>query len=42
VHSQAHRQPLPMLSTLNRDAQMRLEEDNVKQCLNYAREQLSL
>jgi hypothetical protein len=33
---------LPTLNHLDRTAQMRLEEDNVKQCLYYAREQFSL
>jgi 3-oxoisoapionate decarboxylase len=42
VHQQAHRQPLPMLTNLDHAAQLRLEEDNIKQCLNYAREQLGL
>ena len=34
--------PLPRLDPLEKRAQMRLEEDNVKQCLFYAREQLGL
>ncbi len=34
--------PLPVPSALPHDAQMRVEEDNVKQCLNYAREHLGL
>ena len=42
VRAQQHRQPLPMLTTLNQEAQLRLEEDNIKSCLNYAREQLGL
>jgi 3-oxoisoapionate decarboxylase len=42
VRSQAKRQHLPALDQLDRASQLRLEEDNVKQCLNYAREQLAL
>ena len=34
--------PLPMLTTLPAKAQGDVEEDNVKQCLNYARERLAL
>jgi len=34
--------PLPVVSGLSHDVQLRLEEDNVKQCLNYAREHLGL
>jgi len=34
--------PLPVVNGLAHDAQLRLEEDNVKQCLNYAREHLGL
>jgi 3-oxoisoapionate decarboxylase len=34
--------PLPMLTTLPVKAQGEVEEDNVKQCLNYARERLAL
>ena len=33
---------LPYISKLSHDAQMRLEEDNVKMCLHYAREKLNL
>ncbi len=33
---------LPYLDGLPKDAQMRVENDNVKQCLHYAREQLAL
>lgn len=33
---------LPRLDHLDQGAQLRLEEDNVKQCLHYARNQLSL
>jgi sugar phosphate isomerase/epimerase len=35
-------EPLPRIDRLNPAAQLRLEEDNVKQCLHYAREQLGL
>jgi len=41
VDANARKEPLPTLDALDRTAQMRLEEDNVKQCLYYAREQLS-
>lgn len=34
--------PLPMLSTLPKQAQWQLEEDNVKACLHYARERMAL
>jgi 3-oxoisoapionate decarboxylase len=37
-----HLQPLPYYGKLSKDAQLRAEEDNVKYCLNYAREKLSL
>jgi sugar phosphate isomerase/epimerase len=42
VDANARRDPLPKLDSLDKPAQMRLEEDNVKQCLFYAREQLGL
>jgi 3-oxoisoapionate decarboxylase len=35
-------QPLPVFSKMSKDSQLRVEEDNVKTCLNYAREKLSL
>ncbi|HKD06181.1 MAG TPA: TIM barrel protein [Bryobacteraceae bacterium] len=38
----AHLQPLPYYSKLPKDAQLRVEDDNVKQCLNYARVKLNL
>lgn len=34
--------PLPRMEALDRDARLRLEIDNVKQCLHYAREQMNL
>lgn len=34
--------PIPMLSTLPPKAQMQWEEDNVKACLNYARNRMAL
>ena len=40
VREKAGRQPLPRVESLDREAQARLEEDNVKQCLHYARQQL--
>ncbi len=36
------RKPIPLLSTLPPKAQMQLEEDNVKACLNYARTRMAL
>ena len=42
VRAQAGRRELPRLAGLDRAAQLRLEEDNVRQCLHYAREQLEL
>lgn len=42
VRSQKSRQNLPTIDQLDRAAQLRLEEDNVKQSLHYAREQLGL
>jgi hypothetical protein len=42
IDENARKEPLPKLDALDRTAQMRLEEDNVKQCLYYAREQLGL
>lgn len=42
VREQKHRGALPRLDGLDRAAQLRLEEDNVKRSLNYAREQLAL
>ncbi|MGA2589233.1 MAG: sugar phosphate isomerase/epimerase family protein [Bryobacteraceae bacterium] len=42
VREQQGRQPLPVVSGLPREAQLRLEEDNVKQSLSYARGRLGL
>jgi sugar phosphate isomerase/epimerase len=42
VRGQSGRQRLPVLAGLDRAAQLRLEEDNVRQCLHYARERLAL
>jgi sugar phosphate isomerase/epimerase len=42
VREQKDHRPLPVPSTLAHEAQIRVEEDNVKQCLNYAREHLGL
>ncbi|HWC00874.1 MAG TPA: TIM barrel protein [Bryobacteraceae bacterium] len=42
VYSQRGRQALPRVTGLPRDAQLGLEEDNVKQSLYYARQQLGL
>jgi 3-oxoisoapionate decarboxylase len=35
-------QALPRIDMLNHDGQLRLEEENIKACLNYAREKLDL
>jgi len=43
VRKEGHRlQALPRMDMLNREAQLRLEDENVKTCLHYAREKLSL
>jgi len=38
----ARERPLPVVSGLPREGQLRVEEDNVKKCLAYARERLAL
>ena len=40
VDANAKKQVLPRIDQLSKPAQLRLEEENVKQCLNYARQQL--
>jgi sugar phosphate isomerase/epimerase len=42
VRLQSGGQRLPTMAGLDRAAQLRLEEDNVRQCLHYARQQLGL
>lgn len=42
VRSHKPRRPLPRLDALGPAARLRLEEDNVKQCLAYARDELGL
>jgi hypothetical protein len=42
VRQKTRKGRLPYLDGLPKDAQLRVENDNVKQCLHYAREQLSL
>ena len=42
VAARKRHQPLPRIDHLDRAVQLRLEADNVKQCLYYAREQLGL
>ncbi len=42
VRSHSPRRPLPRLDALDPAARLRLEEDNVKQCLAYARDELGL
>jgi sugar phosphate isomerase/epimerase len=41
VRSKAAKKPLPRISNLAKEEQLQREEDNVKQCLHYAREHLS-
>jgi hypothetical protein len=40
VRSKAAKKPLPRTSTLSKEAQLQREDDNVKECLRYAREKL--
>ena len=40
VRARAGKQPLPRLSDLGKEEQVRREDDNVRQCLRYARERL--
>jgi sugar phosphate isomerase/epimerase len=40
VRAKAGRKPLPRVSGLSREAQIQREDDNVRQCLRYARERL--
>jgi sugar phosphate isomerase/epimerase len=42
VRDRKDTRPLPKVDGLPHDAQLRLEEENVKQCLNYGRERLGL
>jgi 3-oxoisoapionate decarboxylase len=42
VRAQSAAQPLPTLAGLDRNTQLRLEDDNVRQSLHYARQWLSL
>lgn len=42
VRSQKPRQPLPRMDHLDNDGKLRLEDDNVKWCLNVAREKYAL
>ncbi len=42
VRSHEPAYPLPRFQQLDRGAQLRAEEDNVKRCLNYARERLGV
>jgi hypothetical protein len=41
VRTRAGKKPLPRISDLNREDQLRREDENVRQCLRYAREKLS-
>jgi sugar phosphate isomerase/epimerase len=41
VRSHAAKKPLPRITGLKRDEQLKLEDDNVRRCLAYAREHLS-
>ena len=40
MHAADHRPPLPVVGRLAREEQVKLEEENVKVCLAYARERL--
>ncbi|HUQ92413.1 MAG TPA: sugar phosphate isomerase/epimerase family protein [Bryobacteraceae bacterium] len=42
IRGARHTKPIPLLTALPANAQLQLEEDNVKSCLNYARERLAL
>ena len=42
VDANTKKQVLPRIDQLDKPAQLRLEEENVKQCLYYARQQLGL
>ena len=42
VRASERKRALPVVSEMSQEAQLRVEEDNVKQSLNYAREQLGL
>jgi hypothetical protein len=42
VREGARKRGLPLVDGLDREAQLRVEEDNVKQSLHYARMQLGL
>ncbi len=42
VRSAQPRRPLPRIDGLDSGARFRLEEDNVRKCLDYAREELGL
>lgn len=42
VRDRKRRQSLPTVDQLPKSSQLQLEEDNVRQCLHYAREQLGL
>jgi sugar phosphate isomerase/epimerase len=41
VRNKAGKKPLPRMSGLSKEEQLQREDDNVKQCLHYAREKLS-
>ncbi len=41
VRARAAKQPLPRVSELGKEEQIRREDDNVRRCLRYARERLS-
>ena len=40
VRSKAGKKPLPRISELSKEERLQREDDNVKQCLRYAREKL--
>lgn len=41
VRAKADKKPLPRISALSKDEQVRREDDNVRQCLRYSREKLN-
>jgi hypothetical protein len=41
VRAKAARPPLPRITTLGKDEQLRREDDHVRRSLRYAREQLA-
>ena len=42
VHAKQRSQPLPRIDGMDRAGQLRLEDENVKRCVQYAQEKLGL